>query len=283
MTTSEQVYRLIQRQTRNAARADGTRPNVEEQFTRHALESFLERLTRTRHADSFVLKGGVLLAAYGLRRPTKDIDAEALDIPVTPEHLASVVIDVAAVAAGDGVVFDPATTRIERIRDLADYPGIRVHVHAQLHTWHRVIGWDVSTGDAIVPAPRVVLLPRVLGEDLRIVGYAPETVVAEKTVTILERGTTSTRWRDYVDIVAMMDRYPVDPGELVSALNAVAKARRVQLRPIRAVVEGYGAVAQRKWAAWLNKTGLTGVAHSDLDRQLEHVADLVDPYLQPTS
>lgn len=222
MTTSEQVYRLIQRQTRNAARADGTRPNVEEQLTRHALESFLERLTRTRHADSFVLKGGVLLAAYGLRRPTKDIDAEALDIPVTPEHLASVVIDVAAVAADDGVVFDPATTRIERIRDLADYPGIRVHVHAQLHSWQRVIGWDVSTGDAIVPAPRVVLLPRVLGEDLRIVG-------------------------------------------------------------VRAGDGGCGAVAQRKWAAWLNKTGLTGVAHSDLDRQLEHVADLVDPYLQPTS
>ena len=42
------------------------------------LESFLDRLTRTRHAQDFVLKGGILLASYGVRRPTKDLDAEAI-------------------------------------------------------------------------------------------------------------------------------------------------------------------------------------------------------------
>jgi hypothetical protein len=41
---------------------------------RQALESFLDRLTQTVHVGDFVLQGGILLAAYGARRPTKDVD-----------------------------------------------------------------------------------------------------------------------------------------------------------------------------------------------------------------
>lgn len=72
MTSPEEVYRTIQRATRSTARERGIRPNVEENLTRHAMECFLDRLSRTNHADAFVLKGGVLLTAYGVRRPTKD-------------------------------------------------------------------------------------------------------------------------------------------------------------------------------------------------------------------
>lgn len=36
----------------------------------YALEGFLTRLSRSPYADRLVLKGGVLLAAYGARRPT---------------------------------------------------------------------------------------------------------------------------------------------------------------------------------------------------------------------
>ena len=59
------------------ARATG-RP-VDELFQFYALEGFLRRLTRTSHADNFVLKGGVLLAAYSDRRPTRDVDLAAAD------------------------------------------------------------------------------------------------------------------------------------------------------------------------------------------------------------
>ena len=39
---------------------------------------------------------------------------------------------------------------------------------------------------------------------------APETTVAEKGVTILERGITSTRWRDFVDIVQLAEQHGID-------------------------------------------------------------------------
>jgi len=93
------------------------------------------------------------------------------------------------------------------------------------------VAWDVSTGDPIVPAPREVTLERILGEPIRLIGYAPESTVAEKGVTILERGITSTRWRDYVDIVALGET-GLDMDELLDASRAVAEYRGISLRPI---------------------------------------------------
>jgi hypothetical protein len=47
----------------------------------YALEGFLSRLTCSPEAGSLVLKGGVLLAAFAARRPTRDIDLAARDLP----------------------------------------------------------------------------------------------------------------------------------------------------------------------------------------------------------
>ena len=46
---------------------------VDELMQLYVLECFLARLGGSRFADQFVLKGGVLLAAFGERRPTRDI------------------------------------------------------------------------------------------------------------------------------------------------------------------------------------------------------------------
>lgn len=53
---------------RSAAANTGTGAPTQEYLIRHTLESFLDRLTRTAHAEDFVLKGGILLAAYGVRQ-----------------------------------------------------------------------------------------------------------------------------------------------------------------------------------------------------------------------
>jgi len=43
----------------------------------YALEGFLARLVVSPYANRLVLKGGVLLAALDVRRPTRDIDFQA--------------------------------------------------------------------------------------------------------------------------------------------------------------------------------------------------------------
>jgi hypothetical protein len=55
---------------RNLARSQ--RRPTDEFHQLYALEGFLARLAASAHADKSVLKGGVLLAAYDARRPTRD-------------------------------------------------------------------------------------------------------------------------------------------------------------------------------------------------------------------
>jgi hypothetical protein len=247
VSSGDAVFRRIQSLARSTAAKCGTGAPTQEYLTRHTLESFLDRLTRTSHAEDFVLKGGILLAAYGVRRPTKDTDSNAMRADVTAGHLAQVVRDIAAINIDDGLVFDLDTISVHEIREQADYPGMRVRVAVSIGPWQGVAAWDVSTGDPIVPSPIQVTIDRILGEPITLLGYAPETIIAEKGVTILERGITSTRWRDYVDIV-QLGRRGIDPNELLRAARAVARYRGVTLGPVAHHLAGYGAVAQAKWA-----------------------------------
>lgn len=277
MTSGEDVFRQIQNKARSDAAKTGQPTPTAEYLTRHALESFLERLTRTPHKDDFVLKGGILLAVYGVRRPTRDVDAVAVDTSVTPEHIRQVVLDVAAVDADDGVRFDPATLTVRQIRGEAEYPGLRMRVQCRIDSQKVVVAWDISTGDPIVPPPRLLRLPRVLGREINLLGYTPETTIAEKGVTILERGITSTRWRDYIDIVQLAEQHVIDQTQLLESARAVARYRKVELRPTAPVVAGYGAVGQAKWAAWRRKEHVEQISEANLDDQMARVAAVLDP------
>ncbi|MFN6547945.1 nucleotidyl transferase AbiEii/AbiGii toxin family protein [Mycolicibacterium nivoides] len=275
MSDGDKVFRRIQSAARSAKDRGGPAAPTQEYLIRHVLESFLDRLTRTPHARDFILKGGILLAAYGVRRPTKDADANAVSADVTAQHLVDVVRDIAAVAVDDGVVFDIDAITVQDIREQAEYPGLRVRVPATIGRWKGVALWDVSTGDPVVPAPRPVTIERILGDPITLLGYAAETSMAEKGVTILERGITSTRWRDYVDIVAL-GRAGFDEAELLRAARAVAGYRRVVLGPVAPLLEGYGEVGQAKWAAWRRKEGVESLCEETLDDQAALVAAFLD-------
>ena len=278
MSTGEQTYRALARLARHDLRPNRRPAPFAEYLTRHFLESFLHRLTLSAHADAFVLKGGILLAVYGARRPTEDVDSQAIGATVTPAHLTQVTRDIASVDTDDGVEFDPDSIDVQQIRDDADYPGLRVRIRARLHTARGTVVWDVSTGDPIVPAPQRVRVPRALGDDIHILGYAPETAIAEKGVTILERGIASTRWRD-VDIVQLARSQPLDPALLRASAQAVAAHRGVTLEPVTPHLQGYGAVAQPKWAAWRRREGFDTISEEHLDDQIGLVADVLDPIL----
>lgn len=272
----DEIYRRIQSAARSDAAKTGRPVATQAYLTRHALESFLDRLSKTPHARDFVLKGGILLGAYGVRRPTKDADSNAVSADVTPDYLREVMRDVALVPTEDGVEFQLDRLSAVEIRDDAEYPGIRVKVPVRVGSWQGVVAWDVSTGDPVIPAPREVTLERLIGEPIKLIGYAAESTVAEKGVTILERGITSTRWRDYVDIVTL-SAAGLDQEVLLEASRAVADYRGVKLEPIAPLMVGYGAVGQAKWAAWRRKQGLEQMCEANLDDQIARVAEVLDP------
>lgn len=177
----------------------------------------------------------------------------------------------------DGLLIDPEPVRIASIRDQDEYSGVRVKFHAQLYTAQLSLTLDVSTGDPIHPGAELVVLPGLLGRDVLIAGHPPATVVAEKAVTIVQRGTQSTRWRDYLDLRNLARSRVFIAGELLDAATAVARHRQVTLGPTAPLVTRYGAVAQAKWAAWRRAQGLAEDCLAQLDQQMAEVAKFIDP------
>ena len=69
---------------------------------------------------------------------------------------------------------------------------------------------DVSVGDPIWPGPAVVEFSRLLGGNIRLLGYPIPMVLAEKIVTASQRGITSTRWRDFADLYLLAGQHQLE-------------------------------------------------------------------------
>jgi hypothetical protein len=93
-----------------------------------AMERFLYRLSRSKHAGKFILKGALMFTAWGGQpsRPTKDIDLLArMDNAV--EAVVALMSEVCSEAVEpDGLVFDVESVAGETIKEDADYSGVRV-------------------------------------------------------------------------------------------------------------------------------------------------------------
>ncbi len=250
----------------------------------YALEGFLARLPLSPHAKHFVLKGGVLLAAFDARRPTKDIDLSASGITNDPESVRRAIQSVLEVRLDseldDGLAFAPDSTKAQVIRDGDEYSGVRVTVPCTLESARVDFHVDVNVGDPISPAPSTVSVPRILGgEPLRVTGYPITMVLAEKVVTAIQRGTANTRWRDFADIAILSRRHAIKASELRQAIDTVAKHRETPINPLRTSLSGLADVAQAKWAAWRRRGRMEDQLPESIEDLLEELAAFIDPVL----
>jgi len=177
-TTAGTVYLDLRKLARHTGRP------TDELLQLYALEGFLSRVTMSRHRPNFVLKGGVLLAAYEVRRPTRDIDFAMRNIDGDLGGLLALIKDVLSENVNDGISFDIEATTIDTIRDEAVYPGARARISGALATAKIRSHIDINIGDPLWPEPAIVEIPRLLGgQALPILGYSIELVLAEKIVT----------------------------------------------------------------------------------------------------
>jgi len=260
-------YLALQRLARAQGRATA------ELLQLYVLESFLRRLVRSRHDERLVLKGGLLLAAFDLRRATRDVDLLALRTDNDPQAVERLIVDVASVEVDDGVVFLRDTIVVGTIRDGDVYPGVRAVLEARLATARVTMSVDVNVGDPVVPAPTRTAVPGLLGDDrIHVLAYPRAMVIAEKLVTALQRGRASTRWRDFADLFVLV-RGVVSEAEVIDALRAVAVHRGASLAPLADVLSGMPNDAQRHWSTWRTRHGAEARVPDDFAAVLD-VLDL---------
>jgi len=266
---------------RNLARRDGR--DVAEYLTLYALEGFLARLAASKYVDDLVLKGGVLMAAFAARRPTRDVDLAASGFPNDIDEVAERVRQIVAVGLDDGLEFDLSSVSGEAIRDEADYTGVRAKVTSRLATARIALHVDVNFGDPIWPAPARTEVPRLLGGVVQLMGYPDHMVLAEKIVTAVERGTANTRWRDFVDIAALMRTRRIRQSDLAPAIEQVAAYRGIELQPLDVALDGLADVAQTRWTQWRRKQRLETSTPLQFQELLDQIVAFAGPALGGSS
>ena len=197
----------------------------------YMMERFLERISLSQYHDKFILKGGMLVAAMvGLdARATMDIDATIKGADVNVEAVESIIMDIISVPMEDGVTF--RIKQITEIMDEAEYPGVRVGMETEFDGVRTPLKVDISTGDVITPKEIQYSFKLMLEErSINVWAYNLETVLAEKLETVISRGITNTRMRDYYDIHILIKLYgnTLNGKVLGEALLATAKKRETE-------------------------------------------------------
>lgn len=272
-TTAGQRYLALQREARRTGRP------TDELLLLYALECFLDRLAHSRFVDKFVLKGGMLLAALGARRPTRDIDFSARALSNDTDDMLRLVREIVSITLDDGLAFNPLSATAETIREEDEYSGVRVTLAGTLSRATVHLHVDVNIGDPIWPEPQDIELPRLLEGALTVRGYPLEMVLAEKIVTAIARGTANTRWRDFLDIYILARQHSISGETLHQSLRRVADHRDIALEPLATALAGYAEIAQQKWLAWLKKQQLDATVPHEFAAVLDTVIGFADPAL----
>lgn len=280
-TAAGRAYLDLQNQARRQGR------QTQQLLTFYAMERWLARLSTSPHADQFVLKGGVLLAAVDVRRPTVDVDTMVRDLAADRDTLVGVIRDVAArpstITVGgddDGVVFTTDSLAVSTIREGNVYEGVRLTFGALVGSARVKIGLDVSVGDPITPAPVSVHLPSVRPgtSPVVILGYPLETVLAEKVSTAIELGDATTRVKDYVDLWSLTGRHRFTLDGVREALTATAAHRGTDLAPLSDVLVNLATARSKNYTAYRAALGVDG---EDLPTQFSEVVLDVTTFVDP--
>lgn len=180
----------------------------------------------------------------------------------------------------DGLLFDLDNVTAEAIRDEDEYSGVRVRLLARLASAREPFHVDVNIGDPIWPGPAEISLPRLIEQEpIQLRGYPMEMVLAEKIVTALERGSASTRWRDFGDVYLITKRYAFQEAQVRQALQAVADHRDIELTGLGKALDGYAEIGQRRWAAWRKKLQLAETLPANFADVLASLRAFADPVL----
>jgi predicted nucleotidyltransferase component of viral defense system len=207
-------------------------------LTHYFIERMIYRLSVSAYAGNFILKGGLLLYTIleNDARATRDIDFLARRLNNVPEELTEVFRALCEIESDDAVRFDPATVTSERIKEGADYEGVRVKVTGFLDKTRCVLQFDVGFGDVVVPKPVTMEYPSLLDmERPRIQAYSPESVIAEKFEAMLALSEANSRMKDFYDVFTLSRLFAFEGAVLYEAVRQTLERRGTPLSATPAV------------------------------------------------
>ena len=255
-------------------------------LTKYGLERVLFRLGRSKHRDSFVLKGALLFELWtkDRHRPTRDVDFLAYG-PNDLERFIGIFQEICSdVFEEDALTFDVEAIHGERIKEDADYEGIRLQFIAYLGNIRIPVQIDIGFGDVVTPAAVQVKYPTLLGlPEPVLCAYPRETVVAEKCEAMIKLGMANSRMKDFHDLCSLAGQFGFEGAILAHAIAETLARRKTDIPvapPTAFTAEFYEDSSKRQqWTAFTQRNRLY-IERRELSEVVTAVAAFLMPVLE---
>lgn len=164
---------------------------------------------------------------------------------------------------------------MDRIKNLVGNDSTRAQTAMRLYAMERFLDraripmkLDFSTDDAITPGAVELGYPRLLENgEIPIMAYNLETLLAEKLETVISRGVTNTRMRDFYDIFALLEAKggSIETPILRAAIKATFAKRETDPSPenarlVLSEVQANGRMGEM-WSRYQSKSDYAGGSH----------------------
>ena len=222
MKTSEQIKGAI----RNISKKTGVNPNSLLQMC--LFEGILEKLSKSKYSENFILKGGLLISSLiGVdMRSTMDMDTTLRGIPLNEVSISNILNEILAIEIDADIEYK--LIKLSPIRQEDVYEDFCASISCIFGKINATLNIDITTGDVITPREMNYSYSKILEEGtIPIMTYTIETILAEKFETISSRNITTTRARDFYDLYMIYSIYKdkIDKGILRKAIERTSKYR----------------------------------------------------------
>ena len=232
---------------------------MQDKLVTFGLERTIYRLSVSKYADRFTLKGGIFLYALfdgEYARATMDIDLLAQQIPNDAEEMKKVFREIFTIEYDDALRFDLNTLEVINITEFKEYHGVNVSIMGYLDRTKVPVSIDIGFGDVVYPERMQMEFPVLLDMAVpEVYAYSVYSVIAEKFEAFVSLGLANGRYKDFYDIYILADRYNLDGMELKKAIVETFTHRDTNFNDIAAFEKGFteDTTRQRRWRTFIKK------------------------------
>lgn len=218
-------------------------------------ERFLYRISISQYRTNLVLKGAFLLMTKDISkfRPTKDIDFLGISIPSEVDEATNIIKEIASIRYDDGVEFEIENIKGTKIKEDAEFEGVRFKIPYRMDTIKGNFSIDISFGDIITNGPFEIEFPVLLGFPVpKILVYSLESAVAEKIEVIVNLNFVTSRMKDFYDLIFIAKTKSFDRLKLKKAIIDTFKNRETNLEDMATIFSDNFKNDLQKQKQWLS-------------------------------
>ncbi len=223
------------------------------------LERFLIRLAQSPYKEKFILKGGTLLAKYiYIGRETMDLDFFVRKLSNAQQSLKIVLQAICEISVEDSFAFELVKIKILDHSQLA-YTGAEITLRALFGATRTTMRMDLGFGDCVESVEHPIDLTAtskgpLFESRITLQCYPKEFIFAEKLETVVFRGSSNTRMKDFHDIYSLIQLSALDGPLAKKAVELVFRHRKTLLSKLPVIFNNDEFEAlQKNWNSYLRK------------------------------